>query len=34
MTKEESMKITDLQIFPNELLEDCSYYKLAKTTSW
>jgi hypothetical protein len=29
MTKEEALKILDLQIFPNELLEDCFYYKMA-----
>lgn len=30
MTKEEALKIPELKIFPNGLLEDCFYYKLAK----
>ncbi len=29
MTKEEALKIPELQIFPNNLVEDCFYYKLA-----
>ena len=30
MTKSEALNIPDLQIHPNELVEDCFYYKLAK----
>ena len=29
MTKEEALQIPDLQIFPNDLIEDCFYYRLA-----
>ena len=29
MKKEEALKIPSLQIFPNELVEDCFYYKMA-----
>lgn len=29
MTKSEASKIPELQIFPDELVEDCFYYKLA-----
>ena len=30
MTKEQASRIPDLQIQPNDLVEDCFYYKLAK----
>ena len=30
MTKEQALQIPDLQIQPNDLVEDCFYYKLAK----
>ncbi len=30
MTKSEALNIPDLQIHPNDLVEDCFYYKLAK----
>ena len=30
MTKEEALQIPELQINPNDLVEDCFYYKLAK----
>lgn len=30
MTKEEALKIPELQIFPNGLVEDVFYYKLAQ----
>ena len=30
MTKEEALNIPELQINPNDLVEDCFYYKLAK----
>lgn len=30
MTKEEAKNIPELQIHPDELLEDCFYYKLAR----
>lgn len=29
MTKEEALKIPELQITPNDLVEDCFYYKMA-----
>lgn len=31
MTKTEASAIPELQINPNDLVEDCFYYKLAKT---
>ena len=30
MTKEEAKNIPELQIHPNDFLEDCFYYKMAK----
>lgn len=30
MTKAEAAKIPDLQIHPNDIVEDCFFYKLAK----
>ena len=30
MTKSEALQIPELQIFPDDLVEDCFYYKLAK----
>lgn len=30
MTKEEAKKIEDLQIFPNDIIEDCFYCKMAE----
>ena len=30
MTKAEAAQITDLQIFPDDLVEDCFYYLMAK----
>lgn len=30
MTKEEALQIPELKIFPNELIEDCFFYKMAK----
>lgn len=30
MTKEEALRIPELQIKPNELVEDCFFYKMAK----
>ena len=30
MTKEEALNIPELQINPNDLVEDCFYYRLAK----
>lgn len=30
MTKEEALKIPELQITPDEIVEDCFFYKLAK----
>lgn len=30
MTKEEALTIPELQIYPDDLVEDCFYYKLAK----
>ena len=30
MKKEQASKIPELQIHPNDLVEDCFYYKLAK----
>jgi hypothetical protein len=30
MTKEQALQIPELQITPNDLVEDCFYYKLAK----
>lgn len=30
MTKEEAEQIPELRIYPNDLVEDCFYYKMAK----
>lgn len=30
MTKQEAQEIPELQIFPNELVEDCFYYKMSQ----
>lgn len=30
MTKEEALQIPELKIFPNGLIEDCFFYKMAK----
>lgn len=30
MTRQEAMQIPELQIIPDDLVEDCFYYKLAK----
>lgn len=30
MTKEQAEQIPELQIYPNDLVEDCFYYKMAK----
>ena len=30
MTRKEAMQIPELQIYPDDLVEDCFYYKLAK----